>query len=285
MIKRNIYINSFLRSYIDTPENLLKNFYWRFPKTISKSKVIFILGCPRSGTTLLQRVLSNHNQLFSLDREIALLSKKNIFKRNLFGLSEVDNSELFDNSVDIVDYFQKGVHKLQALNSQKIFVEKTPQNVLHIDFLIKHFPNSKIVNIYRDGRDAFCSARKRTGIRQANSVRSFAKYWKQCIKSGFYQFEDRKEIVYSVKYENLVAEPISELSHLMRFLELEFQKNQIDPRFLKKDKRSLRKDFSKLNQPIDSSSCGRYKKELSSEENRIFLEIAGKEIEILGYPI
>ena len=55
------------------------NVTWRFPRTISEGNPVFVVGAPRSGTTLLQRMLSVHPDLFSIEAETGLFSMQNIF--------------------------------------------------------------------------------------------------------------------------------------------------------------------------------------------------------------
>ena len=66
-----------LLSHLKTPQYILKNILWRFPKSISKEEIVFVMGTPRSGTTLIQKVFEAHSKLFSIDGETAMFSFQN----------------------------------------------------------------------------------------------------------------------------------------------------------------------------------------------------------------
>jgi len=171
------------QSYIRDPKNLFRNVSWRFPKTISPKKIVFVVGAPRSGTTLLQRILTVHPELFSIEFETGIFSYQNIFSRRHFGFSKEQLKSLFENSKDLVNFFHNSIEILENQNPGKTFVEKTPQHILHLRFLIKHFPNAKFVHIYRDGRDCYLSSLEHPNIPQRHSPASFAKYWRRCLHS------------------------------------------------------------------------------------------------------
>lgn len=85
-----------LREHMKTPRYLIKNVTWRFPSTISDVEVIFVMGTPRSGTTLLQKILEAHSGLYSIQAETAIFSLRNYWSpgRKHFDLSSEKVKEL-----------------------------------------------------------------------------------------------------------------------------------------------------------------------------------------------
>ena len=118
-------LTTVLSSHLRTPHLILRNIKWRMPRTISDQQVVFVVGAPRSGTTLLQRVLASHSALFSIEGETGIFSARNYFTRTHFRLSTEDTQSLFDRSSDIVDFFANGVMLLKERQAGETFVEKT----------------------------------------------------------------------------------------------------------------------------------------------------------------
>jgi protein-tyrosine sulfotransferase len=273
-----------LKTY-DSPQSLVRNISWRFPSTISDINTVFVVGCPRSGTTLLQRILSVHSQLFTIQGETGLFSYHNIFstRRKHFGLPDKEIKQLFNNSVDIVDFFAQGVTLLSAKNEGKRFIEKTPQHILRLPFIFKHFPESSVVHIVRDGRDCYCSSKSHPNVPQNKNIEVFAKYWKKCVQAPL-NYQDNKKLL-TVKYEELVSEPWLWIPRIMNFINLEAEEVQFDSTFIGKDNRANLNIFRRLREPINSSSVSRWTSELTSFEIEQFEKIAAKELIFYGYDL
>lgn len=273
---------SLVKTYINNPGHWIKNIIWRFPRTRSSQRIVFVVGAPRSGTTLLQRILAIHDHFFSIEKESSFFALSNIFTRyNLLGISKSENIQLFQTSKDIIDYIDKAIALLESNNSGSIYVDKAPQHVLHINKLLKFFPNSKIIHIYRDGRDCYCSAVNHPYIPQNRSIKTFASYWKRCIKSGY--SENNHSRIFQISYEQFTREPQKIIHNIMNFLGDNIQKKQLDVKKISADKRSKKMYFSRLNESISPSSVDRWKNELSKKDQMLFEKYAGKELKILGY--
>ncbi len=271
-----------IKSY-QNPRHWVKNVTWRFPRTVSQKKVVFVVGAPRSGTTLLQRVLSLHPDLFSIEGETGLFTKQNIFapERQHFGLSTDLIEQLFLESRDIVDFFNRGLDHLVEDNPAARFVEKTPQHVFQLATLSKRFPQASFIHIVRDGRDCYCSARKMAEIPQAQSITRFAKYWLRCVRSPMQASLGAR--IRHVKYEDLVRHPEQELGSLMSFLGLAVDPKQLDAGQIGQDHRASVDAFKKLAQPINDGSTQRWQTELSSDENRVFITLAKSGLKEFNY--
>jgi hypothetical protein len=271
---------SIVRSYAREP-HLARNLAWRVPRTVGASKVVFVVGAPRSGTTLLQSVLAAHSRLFSIPGETGLFSRQNIFGRRHFGLSWDENRALFRESRDLVDFFDRAVALLESRNGGQTFVEKTPQHVLRLRFLMRRFPSGRFVHVVRDGRDCYVSARGHPGIPQAGSARRFAEYWRRCIDAGL-GLAGHPALI-SVRYEDFVRSAPRELDRVMRFLELAPEPGQLDPGRFGGNKRGGREEFRLLRTPVSDSRVGRWTRELSPEERADFERVARAQLVAFGY--
>ncbi|MEO1524563.1 MAG: sulfotransferase [Planctomycetota bacterium] len=279
MIKRVLALAS---TYSD-PRHWIDNVRWRFPKTVSDLQCVFVVGSPRSGTTLLQRILSVHSKLFSVESETGMFSYQNLFapNRRHFGLPKDTLAELYRECVDVVDFFEKATDRLMQENEGKRFVEKTPQHILHLPFILKHFPNASIVHIVRDGRDCFCSSKSHPDIPQNKSVKLFATYWRDCINAC--EQADASGRLHTVRYESMCASPDQEIDGMMRSLGLEAESCQMDTTAVGNDPRAGLPEFQRLSKRVDESSVGRWREELSEADIECFERLAGDQLSLHGY--
>jgi hypothetical protein len=270
-----------LRTYARAPSHVPRNVAWRLPRTASASKTIFVLGSPRSGTSLVQNILAAHSALFSIPGETGLFSYQNIFGRRHFGLSWMENQVLFRDSRDVVDFFDRAVRLLETRSGGRTFVEKTPQHVLRLEFLSRRFPNARFIHVVRDGRDCFVSARSHAGIPQATSARRFARYWRRCVEVPIRLRENPR--ITTVRYEDFVRDAPRELDRVMHFLELEREDQQLDPQRFGSDRRGNREEFRLLRSLVSNHRVGRWRLELTSAERKVFERVARRPLEAYGY--
>lgn len=272
-----------LRSYARNPAHVPRNLSWRLPRTTSASRAVFVVGAPRSGTSLVQSVLAAHSELFSIPGETGLFSLQNIFGRRHFGLSWAENRSLFADSRDVVDFFDRAVDLLESRTPGATFVEKTPQHVLRLGFLARRFPAARFVNVVRDGRDCFASAKGHPGIPQASSARRFARYWRRCVDAALGMSGHPRLL--TLRYEDLARDAPPELDRVMRFLGLEPESAQLDPTRFGGHKRGRRSEFQLLRSAISDARVGRFRAELSSREIRAFERLAARQLAAHGYPL
>lgn len=283
-----------IRSFLDNPLDLPKNIVWRFPKTKSTQKHIFVIGAPRSGTTLIKSILCAHPNLKGITCETTgIFRYKNIF--NLNGYNNIFNSENFDSqkmsnvlekSKDIVTLFDNFCSDYLAENRGIRFIEKINTPTLNrMDLLINYFPNSQFIHIFRDGRDCYCSALHHPHVYQTKTLHSFARHWQNCINSRL-KYGDHPNI-YDLSYEALTSESETEkvIRELINFLGEEYHPNLLDPQYYANNLLSKATHHQKLSQPIRKTSQGRWKKELTSSEINQFQAIAGQQLEKLGYDL
>ena len=269
-----------IKSFLTNPMKIPANIFWRIPRTISDKRHIFVVGAPRSGTTLLQSIISVHPNVKSLDEETGFFMLRDIFKLRLDGVDSEMVAQAQQASDDIVDYYDAVAFIVTKNDPAVRFLEKTPQHVLRLGFITKFFPNAQVIHIVRDGRDCYCSAKGHKGVVQGKDVKSYAKYWEKCIRSRL--LCDSSQI-FDVKYEDLTSDPETVMRQVMHFLGETFIMDQIDPAKYSRNKMSTKKEFTKLNSKISIASQNRWKEEMSSDEKDIFLLIARQCLSSFGY--
>jgi protein-tyrosine sulfotransferase len=273
-------------SFTNNLNQMFKALSWRFPKTLSTKKHIFVIGAPRSGTTLLEAILAVHPNLTSLRQELAIFSFRNIFEleRLAFSLTKTETAAaLFQESTDVIEFYDKLAESALRIHGGKRFLEKTPQNILHLAFLRNNFPNAQFININRDGRDCYCSAQSNPYVIQANKVEDYAKYWRRCVESRN-RFGNDPNII-DIRYEELTSAPERVTKSLMSFLGEDFLPEQIQSNQYSQHGASQAPFFKKLSGPIDTSSHNQWQSKLSEQEIKQFERIAGSQLVQLGYAL
>jgi hypothetical protein len=132
---------------------------------------------------------------------------------------------------DMIQMCSRFIHELFGLalkrQNKLYFVDHTPYNILHANFLKELFPGLKLIHVYRDMRDVICSYKtKKWGGNESRDV-VFR------LKQIYLCWNEIKETLpgdnyYEMKLESVIQNPGSELKHLFRFLNIEFEKNSLD---------------------------------------------------------
>jgi len=260
---------------------------------ISDFNPIIIGGCPRSGTTLARALIGVHPKISSPHEECNILlslDNKDVLK-NVLGLS-IDEIDDLDNKYSDTIHHAEHVLKLYLQKDGKQLVAlKHPFHIQIIDKLFYHFPNMKFVHVIRDGRDASCSLRtfpKRkmlNGEIVPNVVRNpFAwciRRWASCVNQGKKWRKSDRYI--EVKYEDLVNNPVNAMEKLYNFLEVEMIAKDKLLHFYKHEEAEKHLQNIEVGMPIYKKTIGRWKRDMSEAEKKMFKRMAGEISIELGY--
>ena len=234
-------------------KNIFKN-YKNIKIKKNKRKIIFILGMPRSGTSLTEQILSSHGNVFGggeLPFIPSIINKNFLQDENIKNFNEINDLEKkLSSSQD-----QYLTHASSLDNSEKSFTDKTPLNFRYIGFLINIFPDLKIINCKRNPIDTCWSNFKNYFAGQinfSNNLEDLSEYYNQyesIIKFWKKYFSDS---IYDLNYENLVNNSETEIKNLIKFCELSW-----DPNCLKhhENKRMIKTvSFNQARKPIYQSA-------------------------------
>ena len=130
-----------------------KNILFNFKKSNYTFNPVFIIGCGRSGTTILGNTLSNHPKIKYLNERRDLWHKSypefDIWNKN------TQNPKLYTDEKDVVSKNNNLLHHLffreQVLGKSTILLEKLPINNFRLNFLKNSFPNAKYIYLTRNG--------------------------------------------------------------------------------------------------------------------------------------
>ncbi|HEX8968216.1 MAG TPA: sulfotransferase [Chloroflexota bacterium] len=206
---------------------------------------IFVVGCPRSGTTLVQCILSASTQAFSLPESHFfswVLPTLGVAHDAPVGVVEVRRArQAFETESELrlppsvwselesrprlmaLDIFLAVVeHFRPAPGPDLRAIEKTPRHVLHLDAIGEAFPDAVFVNVVRNPVDVVSSL---LGVPFAStrSMLSHAQRWLESIAAAQAYASARPGRLQTVVYESLVREPEAQVRAVCAFANLEYE--------------------------------------------------------------
>lgn len=270
--------------------------------------MFFIVGFPRSGTTLLSNILNNHSKIVSTpethffhDRinhifktskgKEEILSRLNSNKRfvDLVNWGRIDVSSLavhLSNNPTQKEVFEELVRLIKLNTNAQYVCEKTPQHLLHIENVYQCFPGAKFIHIIRDGRAAVNSLSK-VAWGPINSYSS-AKKWNEYMTVHFrYERLFKKTVYMSVRYEDLLERTETVMREIQAFLGIESEPiwNYANT--------ASKKNFaeweagwkSKALDSIDSNRSQAWKTEMNTQDLYFLEHLTKKNLRKLAYPV
>jgi hypothetical protein len=262
---------------------------WRMRPHRSDGAWIVIGGSPRSGTTLLRRILDRHLAI-ACGPEMGLFLPYPLRLEPLSVLSGIEIPTLramlraSASQGAFVDAFAAAY---LAAGGKERWAEKSPQNILELDWILERFPRARVIHVIRDGRDVVCSARTHGERRwregqwvwtpDERPVEWHAREWVRHTGAGMRRRGDPR--VHELRYEDLVSAPEETLERLCTFLGVPFEPAMlVDPAVGAGEGPPDRG-------PISDRSIGRWMRDLDAGEQRRVQEICADRLRELGYPV
>lgn len=283
----------------------------------------FIVGVNRSGTTLLRLMLDSHPELtippetHFVPEMIRLARRDNTTRKRLvraatdhprwgdFGLDEeVLLARLQDvkplNPADAIRVF----YDLYAEKEGKPrWGDKTPRYMRAMPRIERALPEARFIHLIRDGRDVALSQAERALDGPAPEITEVAERWKRRIETARVHSADLDDYL-EVRYEDLVGDPEASLRRICEFLELRYDEAMLDyheraaGRLTEMDRDlgsgengPVRTGDERLaghamtSNPPSTDRCGRWREEMSADDEAEFERVAGELLSDLGYEI
>jgi hypothetical protein len=210
---------------------------------------IFLVGCPRSGTTLLQSLIASHPDIASFPESHLF---KGIYpryepKRKLFGLASRQARPHFEQFLSKIghptptqwihpwtifqaQYICQFSHALDFLaynQGKRIWLEKTPDHIFHIEEISSLIAHSKFIHIARNGPDVVASLYQATHQYPqywggAWSIDKCIEKWVSCTHESA-KYSHKKNHI-KTQYEDILENPEETISTICRWLEIDFDK-------------------------------------------------------------
>ena len=236
------------------------------------SKPIFIVGMPRSGSTLVEQIISSHSQVFGGGEAFRFtdffqkttMSKKH--KNLIDGLNSI-------NEKNFLNIGKEYVEEIEKISNKKYFINKYLDNVFNIALIKLALPNAKIIHCERNALDICWSCYKTNfleGSEFSYSFETLGSYYLIYKKQIEYWSKIFEKQILNIKYEDLVNNFEKETKKILDFLKLNFEENCLQ---FYKNKRSVdTASLAQVRKPIYKESVNswiNYKKYLKDLINKL----------------
>ena len=254
---------------------------------------VFILGSPRSGTTLLSSMLGQHKKLYPAG-ELSYIYDLYVELNQKIGQPD-DEAKIIEHLWQPVDqpfqqtllnaYTQRLNQHAEHLKKGCRIIDKTPFNVQRFPMIAKITPHSPIIHIIRDGRE----------VSWSNYTQNYSNYhWHaHSLENGIVTWErnivlarkcaEKFQLNYiEIKYEDLVTDPENTLQTLLNFLQLDWDNNCLE-NYKNHDTPILTASFEQVKQDLYTSSLNKSKN--YPQNYAVMTQLAENMLTELGYEI
>ncbi|MBT8090785.1 MAG: sulfotransferase [Gammaproteobacteria bacterium] len=195
------------------------------PATRKTAKTpIFVVGLPRTGTTLTDRILSSHSLVQSAGESqlLQMVLRDGSRAGNQIGITsaQIEAAAQRDPEAIAKAYVDAVSHRL---GDEPYFVEKLPENVLYLGFAAKAWPNARIVHLRRHPMDACFAVYKQSFFRFAYSLDDLARYYLAYDRLSRHWRTVLDSRMVELNYEDLVSDQEAETRRLLEELGLNFE--------------------------------------------------------------
>lgn len=257
-------------------ETLKKNLIYLNIVQDDQVKPKFMIGFPRSGTTLLDTILRSHSKTIVIEEKPMLAeTEKNLSK--ILHISDIEKINVTKIKYLRNIYFNE-VKKYSEIKEQKIIIDKFPLNILKIPLINKVFSNTKYIFVVRHPFDCILSCwmqNFKLNDAMSNMVDLDRIVDFYCLTMNIFELSKKryKLDIHQIRYEDFVSNFKIEINSLLSFLDLKWEDQLMDYQ-----QTALRRgiintpSYSQVVKPIYSTASNRwekYEKYLNKYKNKI----------------
>ncbi len=223
-------------------------------------KPIFVVGMPRSGTTMTEQIIAAHSQaegVGELNRMITMarrFTNANGMRQALDKMAEVGPERW-------KEVPQMYLNLLNALApNARHTVDKLPHNFLYLGFIHLCFPNARIIHCTRNPLDNFISAfqnRMSTFHDYSYDQRAYGEYYINYLRLMNHWKAVMPDNIYELRYETLTANPEAEVRNILDFLGLPWEESCL--KFNERETTIKTFSYLQVRNPINTGSVGRWR--------------------------
>jgi len=186
---------------------------------------VFLVGFPRSGTTLLEQILASHRDVVSMEERDCLVNAEREFLKP-DGLERLAGMQSGDLAAAREAYWRR-VEEAGVTPSVPVFVDKMPLNTVLLCLIAKLFPQAKILFALRDPRDVVLSCFRRRFVMTAQmyelcTLQSAATYYDAVMRLAQRYREKLNLDIHELRYEAMVADLETQMRAVCAFMDVEW---------------------------------------------------------------
>lgn len=253
---------------------------------------IFLVGAPRSGTTILQSLLAAHPQITSFPETKFFhylwanrLTSKFPDRIHQWFYEEIKRPDLYDHSEvcrqstsDRIEWFVRVLNRLAAEEGNEIWLEKTPEHVYFVRDILNYLPDAGFIHIVRHPLDVVASMRKATQDPLLNELWGgkwtldfCIQRWNTSVQVACNFRTTPQHLV--VRYEDLVQDKIKILSQCCHLIDVSYSPEMLQNYRAKALKLAMEFPWHKgIDREIAPAISPKYKNFLSAGEIQYVLE-------------
>jgi tetratricopeptide (TPR) repeat protein len=235
---------------------------------LNSPDAIFIVGLPRAGSTLLEQILASHSQVdgtMELHNILGLAARLR-GRSNQSNVQSNNENQYPKNLSEIKsEYFQRFgqqfIDETQVYREQApLFIDKMPNNFLHIGLIRLILPNAKIIDARRSPMACCFSGFKQLfaeGQDFSYNLEDIGRYYQAYLKLMAHWDEVLPDYVLTVNHEDVVDDLETQVRRMLNFCGLEFEQSCLD---FHKTKRNIKTPSSEqVRQPIYKSATEQWR--------------------------
>ena len=228
---RNTYDPKAIEAMVEREIRFFNNEFFKKRETwgAPNNDPIFIVGLPRSGSTLIEQILASHSDVegtMELPNMLNIARKLGNTSREGSNYPEILDSISKSESIELGEQYIKETQRLRS--KSPYFIDKMPNNFSHVGLINLILPNSKIIDARRNPMDTCFSCFKQLFARgQAFTydLQEIGRYYLSYIRLMDHWQKVVPDKVYLVEYEKMIANQEEETKKLLKFCDLSFQEN------------------------------------------------------------
>ena len=220
---------------------------------------IFVLGMPRSGSTLVDQIISSHSKVDGtqeLPNIIKIAAELNNDKQNSYPevLKELDDLKISKLGKDYIS------ETAWARDNAPFFIDKMPNNFIHIGLIKTILPNAKIIDTRRDPMDTCFSCFKQFFARGqlfTYSMEDLGNYYTDYIRAMNHWHKVYGKDIFTVHYDDVINKTEETIRGLIDYCNLPFEQECLE--FYKSSRPVKTPSAEQVRQPIYKSGLNYWK--------------------------